>query len=1621
MPSLSGLARAREWWSYKIPPLLAIAYALMLLSGGDAGTAVARLAATLTSIIAVAAYGYVINDCFDIESDRRAGKTNRMAGLAVWQRSGIVATILFVGWAPAAWVGYSTVACILLAMDFLLPTIYSMPPIRLKERGILGVISDASAAHLVPTLFLAAVFLASPDARTSENLLFAAMAAVWYSIVGLRGILNHQILDREADIASGVTTMVTAMDTVHALKWTRTGFYTLEMTAFALLVATLAATGWVIVPVVVLAAVLEVAKRLFGWEETYVVSGGVDRTLRAYLPFANNVFYNLWLPLALCVEVAIRFPVLAWLPVAHVLVFGARLKDEWRDPAALFQHVRRRWRLRRIRRKWGWTVYADDRLIPRFSQGEGNAARIEPASGGDDPWAVRLVGPSFPVARGSPYQLQVRMRSDRPRTVVVGVCGLENPWPELGLTQRISLDTRFETYLFDFRATDSRIQSGIFLLLGESGAAVEVEEARVVCVAAPGPWTLLLEPGVEAYRTATRSAPSLVRIDRLTPSSSDWGVQLLSEAIPGDLDGIVRVSLVIRSDAARGVHFGIASVREPHEVIGRPQRVSLSPEAVEVSGEFPVDRPQAVRVFFWLGGDTSAVEIVSLRTEVVRDGRYWTIDAHKSCEVIRRVPTLPRNSRVDLLAVDGVADHVVVSTLLPPGTGPQQVSVDVRASSNRPAMVGVERRARGKLLPLPASRPTQLLTIESVPLTESWQELLVEFVANRDDEVVLFLWLGEASGSVEIGDVRVGPAPTQIAWTLDSGERSVRRTAPGGSENVVRVVRLGRATGGVPWKMRLVGAATPPSRSAWQLTLRMRGEGDGRVTFGICEAREPWRPLVEMNHATLDQDWQDFVFDAAPSPEAVAPVLWLGEMGSAVEIAHASLRPLGVTQRWHLALRDETLARRTLPHDSGNVARIQFGREGEHEYDVALYSPVGPVEAGSAYRLRLSLEAERPRSLGVVLDEGAPPWRALAGPIHVFVGPTRTEHVWDFVAVATGAASRLALWLARDDAAVEVGSFKLERIEPRDAWSFVLSDGCIASRTLDDETQAQRIEVTCTHGHPWDVQLTPISGVPATLGCRVRFRVRGTPRLRCHFGIRNPADNRTLGAVQTVVTSGQWQSIFAEFPVESPEHSVAPFFWLGEAEGTVELEGVTVHAIDQGFVWRVDGAQACETRLGPLPDCRDGLAIEVDSDEGDLWDVKLSGVGASVRKGRTYRLRCRVRALAKRECMVGVLQAESPWADVGLLRSILLTEDWRTIVLDFIATVDASPAEVVLLLGGKKSRVDLAETDLVEIDADRLMSIIAPTGVVRRLGVDGREDASRFELAATDDPWRVKASCGRTALRSGRAYRLTVEVRADDARKVLVGVAQGHAPWESIGVLESICVDLTWRLWVFEFVADRDESDATAFLCLGGSAIPVEIGVVEVREISRRSIWRLEAPTGAAVCLAPPDEPEAMRVEVRRTADQPWQIRLASASFALSEPSRGRVSARLRADRDRMISICVAQAHPPWKELGLFRRVALTPQWRDWSQEFTATSGDPDARFFLWLGDAEGMVDVADFHWECQTTALAVPIPALRPQQEGGRDEEVDGDSDNVDQTGHEGAGTVSGIHSQPEEKERQL
>ena len=315
MKKFLSVIRSQEWWGYKIPPLLALCYGTVLLSN----TAINKVAwwflFLLLLIIIEAIYVSIINDITDINEDAAAGKKNRMASFAPrvrWLFPAVCMCIIIY----LCVVLNNKLSIALFFFAWLSFTLYSFPPVRLKKRGIFGVLADACGSTFFPGLLMAS----ATSSFIGQNIDWAWFSAVgtWALANGLRGILWHQFYDRENDIKINLNTFASKVDP-EKFKPIAIAIMIVEVIALAVMLYKLMNP----IIIIFLAAyfLMLMMYRKIGYSITIIM---VPKN--PYYQIFLSDYYQVFFPISLLVAATIAFPS-AWIVlIIHIIFFNARIK-----------------------------------------------------------------------------------------------------------------------------------------------------------------------------------------------------------------------------------------------------------------------------------------------------------------------------------------------------------------------------------------------------------------------------------------------------------------------------------------------------------------------------------------------------------------------------------------------------------------------------------------------------------------------------------------------------------------------------------------------------------------------------------------------------------------------------------------------------------------------------------------------------------------------------------------------------------------------------------------------------------------------------------------------------------------------------------------------------------------------------------------------------------------------------------------------------------------------------------------------------------------------------------------------------------------------------------------------
>ena len=336
--NLWRVLRAGEWWEFKLAPVCGTFYATAWLLQLPLVSLWPLLLLALAAIACAAAYVSIINDFADFAEDEAAGKDNRLRG----RSRSFVGFLLACCVLPGAiiiwsWRGEPLLSALYLSI-WIVFSLYSLPPFRLKNRGIWGVLADATGANVLPHLLVAALVMRRSNAPIDWTWLL--LLGAWAGCYGLRGILWHQLSDMENDARSGVQTFVQLHDVAQLQRVARGVLFPLELVALgALLWRAANPLSWEFLCVHLL---MEWA-RVRLWKMHIVII-----TPRPRYHLALYEFYEAFYPLAFLLAAALMQPRAGWLLALHLALFPRRALQIAKHSVTLLRDARRAYIHRRL-------------------------------------------------------------------------------------------------------------------------------------------------------------------------------------------------------------------------------------------------------------------------------------------------------------------------------------------------------------------------------------------------------------------------------------------------------------------------------------------------------------------------------------------------------------------------------------------------------------------------------------------------------------------------------------------------------------------------------------------------------------------------------------------------------------------------------------------------------------------------------------------------------------------------------------------------------------------------------------------------------------------------------------------------------------------------------------------------------------------------------------------------------------------------------------------------------------------------------------------------------------------------------------------------------------------------
>lgn len=202
-----NIIRIKDWWSFKVPTLLAVTYATIYIAKIDLSQQLFDLGLLFFYISNAAIYVSIINDVYDQKIDYLASKNKLITNLSPKNINYLIIFLIFIQLLIVYSLKNKGLTVLWYFLSIFSYSLYSIYPIRLKENKYLSVMLDALGAHAFPSMaIIAYISYLSPK---SISFYWSISIFIWSFLYGIRGIVWHQFYDKKNDIISKLKTLAT--------------------------------------------------------------------------------------------------------------------------------------------------------------------------------------------------------------------------------------------------------------------------------------------------------------------------------------------------------------------------------------------------------------------------------------------------------------------------------------------------------------------------------------------------------------------------------------------------------------------------------------------------------------------------------------------------------------------------------------------------------------------------------------------------------------------------------------------------------------------------------------------------------------------------------------------------------------------------------------------------------------------------------------------------------------------------------------------------------------------------------------------------------------------------------------------------------------------------------------------------------------------------------------------------------------------------------------------------------------------------------------------------------------------------------------------------------------------
>ena len=317
---MKEIFRIGDWWQSKAALLIGLVYLYTAWFEISFEKMIWLSLLSISTVSGFASVGYLCNDFFDREKDFLVEKKNFLLGkspLKIFLLFLIALLILFLPW---LYLPFNKISILIIAIELVLFVLYSVNPFRFKERGAIGIFTDALYAHVIPALLSAFTFMLA--ASKPFPFLPMAILLLWQLASGIRNILLHQHEDADKDSQGGMQNFASRVPVKKFSRYVKTLIFS-EIFLSVLFLLYLSNEN----SLFIFSAVLIFLFSSMVFMTFY--NQGFDLFLQTRWKFFPNPIFEKWLPITVLVGLSHTDKRFLFMLLIHITLFNFNLYIEF--------------------------------------------------------------------------------------------------------------------------------------------------------------------------------------------------------------------------------------------------------------------------------------------------------------------------------------------------------------------------------------------------------------------------------------------------------------------------------------------------------------------------------------------------------------------------------------------------------------------------------------------------------------------------------------------------------------------------------------------------------------------------------------------------------------------------------------------------------------------------------------------------------------------------------------------------------------------------------------------------------------------------------------------------------------------------------------------------------------------------------------------------------------------------------------------------------------------------------------------------------------------------------------------------------------------------------------------